>query len=47
MDNRLKFLYHISSELWGHRAIIRPGNEKTGASEEGAEPANPLSNPKS
>ena len=46
MDNRLRFLYHISSELWGHRAITRPGNEKTGASVVGAELANPLSNPK-
>ena len=44
MDNRLKFLYHISSELWGHRAITRPGNEKTGASEVGVKPANPLNN---
>ena len=46
MDNRLKFLYHISSELWGHRTIIRPGNEETGASEVGVELANPLNNPK-
>ena len=46
MDNRLKFLYHISSELWGHRAIIRPGNEKTGASEVGEELEKPLLNPK-
>ena len=41
----MKFLYHISSELWGHRAITRPGNEKTGASEEGVKLANPLNNP--
>ena len=32
MDNRLKFLYHVSSELWGHRTEAKPGNEKTGAS---------------
>ena len=44
MDNRLKFLYHISSELWGHRAITRPGNEKTGASRGLVKLANPLSN---
>ena len=44
MDNRLKFLYHISSELWGHRAITRPGNEKTGASIGRDELANPLIN---
>ena len=46
MDNRLKFLYHISSELWGHRTITRTGNEKTGASEVGVKLANPLNNPK-
>ena len=44
MDNRLKFLYHISSELWGHRAITRPGNEKTGASVGLVRLANPLNN---
>ena len=46
MDNRWRFLYCIWSELWGHRAITRPGNEKTGASEVGVKPANPLNNPK-
>ena len=46
MDNRLKFLYHISSELWGHREIPEPGNEDTRASEVGAKLANPLSKPK-
>ena len=46
MDNRLKFLYYPVTELWGHRAIIRPGNEKTGASEVGEELAKPLLNPK-
>ena len=46
MDNRLKILYRMYSELWGHRARIRPGNEKTGASEVGVKPANPLNNPK-
>ena len=24
MDNRLKFLYHVSSELWGHRRTTHP-----------------------
>ena len=42
----MKFLYHISSELWGHRAIAGPGNEKTGASEVGVGLEKPLSNPK-
>ena len=46
MDNRLRFLYCSVTELWGHRAITRPGNEKTGASEVGVKPANPLNNPK-
>ena len=36
MDNRWRFLYHKSSELWGHRRIVQPGNGKTGASEVGA-----------
>ncbi len=35
MDNRLKFLYHVSSELWGHRRTTHPGNGNTGASEVG------------
>ena len=46
MDNRLKFLYCISSELWGHREIPEPGSEDTRASEVGAKLANPLSKPK-
>ena len=41
MDNRLRFLYYISSELWGHRAITGPGNEKTGASIGGVRLENP------
>jgi len=44
MDNRLKFLYRISSELWGHRTEGKPGNEKTGASRGLVKLANPLSN---
>ena len=40
----MKFLYYDITELWGHRAIIRPGNEKTGASEVGEKLANPLLN---
>ena len=39
----MKFLYRMISELWGHRAISKPGNEETGASEVGVELANPLS----
>ena len=46
MDNRLKFLYRILSELWGHRTEREPGNEKTGASIGLAKLANPLSNRK-
>ena len=46
MDNRLKFLYHVSSELWGHRRTAKPGNEKTGASTGGVKLVNLLSNPK-
>ncbi len=46
MDNRLRFLYRVSSELWGHREIPEPGNEDTRASEVGAKLANPLNNPK-
>ena len=44
MDNRLKFLYCISSELWGHRTEVKPGNEKTGASVGLVRLANPLNN---
>ena len=46
MDNRLRFLYRVSSELWGHRTKVKPGNEKTGASVGPVELANPLNNGK-
>jgi hypothetical protein len=46
MDNRLKFLYRILSELWGHRTEREPGNEKTGASILLVKLANPLNNRK-
>ena len=46
MDNRLKFMYCISSELWGHRRTAHPGNGKTGASRVGVKLANPLDDPK-
>ena len=46
MDNRLRFLYRVSSELWGHRRTAHPGNGKTGASRVGVKLANPLNNPK-
>jgi hypothetical protein len=32
MENRLRFLYLIKTELWGRREKARAGNEKTGAS---------------
>ena len=41
MDNRLKFLYHVSSELWGHRRTAHPGNGNTGASEVGVRKEKP------
>ena len=46
MDNRLKFLYCIITELWGHRQKAGAGNGKAGASEVGVKEANPLYNPK-
>ena len=44
MDNRLKFLYYVMSELWGHRWRVEAGNENTGASEVGVTLANPGDN---
>jgi hypothetical protein len=32
MDNRLKFLYLIKTEMWGRREKAEAGNGKTGAS---------------
>ncbi len=46
MDNRLKFLYFMISELWGHRTKAGPGNEETGASRGAAGQANPPGNVK-
>ena len=46
MDNRLRFLYRVSSELWGHRRIAQPGNGKTGASRVAVRLANPSDNAK-
>ena len=46
MDNRLKFLYLIGTELWGRRKRARAGNGKTGTSEVSGEEANPLSKEK-
>ena len=46
MDNRLKFLYCIQPELWGHRTITGPGDEIPGASEGGAALEKPRGNPK-
>ena len=42
MDNRLKFLYYLITELWGHREGSRAGNGKTGASEGAVYQANPV-----
>ncbi len=41
MDNRLKFLYRMQTELWGHRRIVRAGNGKTGTSTKVLAEANP------
>ena len=41
MDNRLKFLYLIETELWGRRKKARAGNGKTGTSEVSVREANP------
>ncbi len=46
MDNRLKFLYRVLSELWGHRTEAKPGNEKTGASAGLVRLENPFNNRK-
>ena len=32
MDNRLRFLYRMVSEMWGRRRITGAGNGKTGVS---------------
>ena len=32
MDNRLRFLYRMASEMWGRRRITGAGNGKTGTS---------------
>ena len=32
MDNRLRFLYRMASEMWGRRRITGAGNGETGAS---------------
>ena len=46
MDNRLKFLYCIQTELWGHRKRARAGNGETGISEVSVVKANPYDNEK-
>ena len=46
MDNRLRFLYCVRTELWGHVWKAQPGNGKTGASRVGVKLANPLDDPK-
>ena len=42
MDNRWRFLYHIWTELWGHRQGMGAGNGEPGASEVGV----PLEKPR-
>ena len=32
MDNRLRFLYRMASEMWGRRRITGAGNGNTGVS---------------
>ena len=46
MDNRLKFLYLMITELWGRRKKARAGNGKTGTSEVSVWLANPPYNEK-
>ena len=46
MDNRLRFLYLIQTELWGRREKARAGNGETGASEVSVRQANPSGNEK-
>ena len=46
MDNRLKFLYLMITELWGRRKRAEAGNGKTGTSEVGDKEEKPLVNPK-
>ena len=46
MDNRLKFLYCVITELWGRMRKRGAGKGKTGTSEEGDREANPPANPK-
>jgi hypothetical protein len=46
MDNRLRFLYLMKTELWGRREKARAGNGKTGASGVVVWQANPPYNTK-
>ncbi len=46
MDNRLKFLYLMITELWGRRKKARAGNGKTGTSRVSVWEANPPYNEK-
>ncbi|EOS70645.1 hypothetical protein C817_05797 [Dorea sp. 5-2] len=45
MDNRLRFLYRVYTELWGHVWKGHAGKGKTGASGGGEMQANPHVNP--
>ena len=42
MDNRLRFLYYIMTELWGHRGKAWAGDGRAGASEGAVGQANPF-----
>ena len=44
MDNRLRFLYCVMTELWGRAWRARAGSGEPGASERGAVQANPHGN---
>ena len=41
MDNRLKFLYYVYSELWGRRRIVNPGDGIPGQAQSRGGKANP------
>jgi len=41
MDNRLRFLYPVASEMWGHRHKAGAGNGKPSASAGARREANP------
>ena len=46
MDNRWRFLYYVSSELWGRKREARAGEERPGTSEVGEGLEKPSFQPK-